>query len=356
MSMRSAFAALVLVTLAACHVMRPSELPLDAEWIAAVKSCRMPEGEPTITHFAHHSWIDLKRGDERSWRRIEITSETSGVRSTDIRPAAARRDVRWGEREVRVLACVSGPNARSVVEQIEQRAGELSQRYADDYIAWPGPNSNTLIADIARSVPGLSVQMHHNAVGKDYPGWIEAGLTSSRTGVHLDTLPLGVALGLREGIELHFLQLTFGLSFWPPRLELPFLPELPWSDRVDYVEHEPPPGTCFVLLFDGGSMTSTGGAEGIDPHSTWRLAAADSDEWVWLEHAPLENGALQELEVREKRYDGEDEIDSTRTVSFVDGRAVLFEGDLEGQRIVIVLEQLPSGQLLPHVDVAPSDS
>jgi hypothetical protein len=244
-----------LLALAGCHVARPSELPLEPAWIVAVKSTRMPDGEPAITHFAHHSWIDVKAGDEQSWERVEVLSESSGVRRMPIGAAVARADRRWHDREVRLLGVLQGDEARAAVERIQGLAGELEQKYRDDYLAWPGPNSNTLLADIASETPELAFLLHHNAVGKDYPGWIAAGITTTRTGVHLDTLPLGFAIGLREGVELHLLQLTFGVSFWPPRLELPFLPEIPWSSSVDTPIVEAPRADQCIWLMDASWMS-----------------------------------------------------------------------------------------------------
>jgi hypothetical protein len=352
-TVRAVVLALCLSATAACRAARPSDLPVDSDWIVAVKSARMPDGEPAVTHFAHHSWIDLKRGDERSWRRIEVLGSGSGVRRRDIGPASARADVRWGDRDVRLLACIDGPDARRIAEAVEARAEELSRRYRDDYRAWPGPNSNTLLADIGREVPGFGFRMHHNAVGKDYPGWIEAGWTSSRTGVHVDTLPVGLALGLQEGIELHLLQLTFGVSLWPPRIQLPFLPEIPWSDDVEVARHEPPPARSFVLLLEDAYMSS--GTEDIDPTvpGTWRIEAVDAEEWHWLEHTWLapdaaHPGGAFAVRVR-SRLDAE-EREEQRIVPLVAGRAEIFRGALEGRTVSITLEALENGGFRANVE------
>ena len=41
--------------------------------------------------------------------------------------------------------------------------------YPHEYRAWPGPNSNTFTAFIAREVPELGLSLPANAVGKDFP-------------------------------------------------------------------------------------------------------------------------------------------------------------------------------------------
>lgn len=229
---------LVLAAVSSCRSPRPSELPTVEPWIVAVKSCRIPDGMPWYARFAQHTWIDVKAGAEDKWQRIEVASASAGVLERDITDSVARRDHRW-EREVRLVQQILGDKARSVAARIHEAAKRHKDTFPAGYHAWPGPNSNTFIDELAEDIPELRFVLHHNAVGKDYPGWFEAGVTASGTGVHVDTLPLGFALGLEEGIELHFLQLTLGLALFPPRLELPFLPEIPWSSTNTSVVRPP---------------------------------------------------------------------------------------------------------------------
>ena len=77
-----------------------------------------------------------------------------------------------------------------------------------------------------RTVPGLSTELHHNAVGKDYTSFMRVGGTVSGTGLAMETPVLGLQLGLLEGLELHLMQLTVGLGIAPPALKLPFVPRL----------------------------------------------------------------------------------------------------------------------------------
>jgi hypothetical protein len=186
---------------------------------------------PWYTRFARHYWIDAKLGSEDRWRRFEVESERSGARCEPITARTARSDWRWSHESVRLCAAIEGERARCIAERLEELTTRLAPGYANGYRAWPGPNSNTIVRELADELPELRFAFEHNAVGKDHASWFDAGWTTSGTGVRADTLPLGAALGLREGVELHLLQLTFGISLWPPRLELPFLPELPWSDE-----------------------------------------------------------------------------------------------------------------------------
>ena len=70
--------------LAACAAPRSSQLAQGDAWIVAVKSCRLPASMPWYTRFAHHTWIDVKRGDEESWIRVEANGGETGVQAGAI--------------------------------------------------------------------------------------------------------------------------------------------------------------------------------------------------------------------------------------------------------------------------------
>jgi len=224
---------LVLALLCACRVARPSELPHDRDWIVAVKSCGIPQSMPWYSRFAEHTWIDMKVGGELAWSRVEVAGKFTGAKEEPISAHAARRDLRWSDEPVRVHAVFFGEEAVQLASRISKLTKELDARYANGgYEAWPGPNSNTFVRELTQQIPELAFAFDHNAVGKDYT-WFDAGLAPSRTGVHVDTWPLGLTLAAQEGLELHLLQLNLGLSFWPPRLKLPFLPAIPWERAPD---------------------------------------------------------------------------------------------------------------------------
>ena len=222
--------ALALIQLAgACAVARPSELPRDEAWVAAVKSAGIPRSMPWYSRFAEHTWVDVKCGDDAHWIRSEVIGAHSGARCNTITAREAYSDWRWSVEAVRVHRVVTGESARRVAERIEAVTAAVDPRYANGgYEAWPGPNSNTFVRELARELPELAFVFDHNAVGKDYT-FFDAGWSPSRTGVSVDTWPLGATLALAEGFELHLLQLTFGMRLWPPRLALPFLPAIPWE-------------------------------------------------------------------------------------------------------------------------------
>lgn len=119
---------------------------------------------------------------------------------------------------------MDGAEARAAIAFIRRRADEYED--SANYRAWPGPNSNSFVDRIGRDCPELAFELEHNAAGKDYA--LRAGPTTTGTGLELESPVLGIQLGLREGVEVHFLQLTWGVSLFPPALKLPLLPRLGW--------------------------------------------------------------------------------------------------------------------------------
>lgn len=219
-SLARAALALVVATIAGCAV-RPSTIEEEAPLIM-LKSVRLPVRDwlPWYSRFAEHTWIDYYHNS--SWHRVEW-DDVEHIVAYDLPPGEAFDDVRW-EREVAVHNSFHGEWAKEAAAKVLSTA--QSYEYATQYTPWPGPNSNSFIDWLARQI-GLSIVMPPSAVGKDYTPWVHAGITSSRSGVELETMLLGAQIGLCEGVEAHVLGLTLGVGLWPPAIKLPFLPAVP---------------------------------------------------------------------------------------------------------------------------------
>lgn len=214
----------------ACRATLPSDLPSPhpTDAIVAIKSAQLSASNPFWRSFAHHSWVDLKRPNSATWERIESGGRI-GILHGDIPAEEANLDHRFGERTVRLLGYATGDDALAVIAHIDATLPTLAPRYATDYTMWPGPNSNTFVRELCADAPSLSFVFDPNALGKDYTGLFTIDTTASGTGLRIDTPILGAALALREGVELHFLQLTLGISLDPPGLSIPFLPQIPFG-------------------------------------------------------------------------------------------------------------------------------
>ena len=127
----------------------------------------------------------------------------------------------WAGNRPEVLLDRRGPDVEALIDQVE--GAILTYPYPDQYRTWPGPNSNTFLAHIARSVPPLGLELPPTAVGKDYlsNGSILAR-TPSGTGLQLSLLGLlGLSLARDEGLEVNLLGLTFGIDPLDFALKLP---------------------------------------------------------------------------------------------------------------------------------------
>jgi hypothetical protein len=167
--------------------------------------------------FAVHSWIVVKHANATAWTRYDVVGWGEPVRTNNW-PA----DGRWfGNRPV-AIADVSGPDAEKLIPRIEMAVANYGFARAGDYRIWPGPNSNSFVAAILRSVPELGISLPPNAVGRDFRDGVYAGLTDSRTGIELNLNGLAaVKVGWVEGIELNLLGLVAGLDLRHPGLKLP---------------------------------------------------------------------------------------------------------------------------------------
>jgi hypothetical protein len=171
--------------------------------------------------FGVHTWIVTKRRGAEYYVRHEVIGW--GVRhgSDAVRVAPGVPDAFWFGSKPKILADFCGPEVEALIDQIE--AAGKRYPYNDRYTVWPGPNSNTFTAFVAREVPALRVDLPPTAIGKDYlVGWNPVARSPSGTGFQLSLGGLaGAMLALEEGLEVNLLGLTFGLDINPPALKLP---------------------------------------------------------------------------------------------------------------------------------------
>jgi hypothetical protein len=212
--------ALLALPFIACAGPRPAEIPRTDAALVVIKTVRLPTNEPWYTRFAEHSWIDMHTEGSATWTRVEANLDPE---VWEIPTAEAFLPTRWG-REVELLAVVEGDAAAASIPLIREEAARVAEGFV--YRAFPGPNSNTYTTRILRGVPGLTAELEHNSVGKDYTPTLSFGATATGDGLHLDTIAVGLSLGYLSGVELHVFGLTAGLGFWPPALKLPILPRI----------------------------------------------------------------------------------------------------------------------------------
>jgi len=168
-----------------------------------------------------HTWISVKSTDAIEFSVYEVIGWRSyrglPVVSISNRPA----DGRWFGATPKLLADIRGQGVDGVIARID--AAAKSYPYPDQYRVWPGPNSNTFTAYVARVVPELKLDLPPTAIGKDFlTGDSVLAAAPSGTGYQFSLFGLfGVLAGKEEGLEVNVLGLTFGVDPADLALKLP---------------------------------------------------------------------------------------------------------------------------------------
>ncbi len=177
--------------------------------------------------FSVHSWIVVRkrsggfdRYDKVGW-------------GPPVRKNAYPADGRWYSNRPDIVHAVRGPAAEELILRVEAAIRSYPHSARGDYRIWPGPNSNSFVAHVLRSVPELGANMPPNAVGRDFvPGLASFAWSPEGAGFHASLGGLvGFAAGARSGLELHFLGLVAGLDIVKPALKIPGF------GRIDLFQH-----------------------------------------------------------------------------------------------------------------------
>ena len=168
-----------------------------------------------------HSWIAVKPTDAPEFRVYEVIGWRARRGMSALAVSNRAADARWFGSAPKIIADVRGDGVDDVIARIDVAA--RAYPHAREYRVWPGPNSNTFTAHVARAVPELKVDLPPTAIGKDYlPNGRLVARSPSGTGVQVSLFGLlGVLVGVEEGVEINVLGLTFGLDAKNPALKLP---------------------------------------------------------------------------------------------------------------------------------------
>lgn len=181
--------------------------------------------------FGVHTWIATKSENATYYTVHHVVGWRLYRNLSVVHSAPGIPDGRWFGNEPELLTELRGEAAARAIPKIIEAVENYP--YANDYAVWPGPNSNTFTAYVARQVPGLSVNLPATAIGKDYP--INGSIidrTPSGTGYQVSLLGLaGLSVARDEGFEVNMLGLSFGLDFFNPALKLPFIGRVGFGSR-----------------------------------------------------------------------------------------------------------------------------
>ncbi|MBU6140734.1 MAG: DUF3750 domain-containing protein [Proteobacteria bacterium] len=175
--------------------------------------------------FSRHTWIATKEKDAKNYLVFHVLLWGTYFGSDGV--VVVQEDLPdrfWYGAKPEIIFSVSGSEAEKIIPQIY--AATKSYPYQKFYRAYPGPNSNTFVSHVIRSIPDLKISLPNNAIGKD---WLcdENGVkffafSESKTGVQFSLYGmLGATFGLIEGIEINIIGLSFGIDFLRPAIKLP---------------------------------------------------------------------------------------------------------------------------------------
>ena len=198
------------------------QAPAPAEYTDAVIQVYAARAARWRGAFGVHTWIAVKPRGADDYTRIEVMGYALRWSGSTVRIRQGSPDGYWFGSKPWLLRDIRGG---ADVDEMIDRLISAAENYPYDkqYRVWPGPNSNTFIATLARQVPELRLELPPTAVGKDYlpNGQIFADAPSD-SGVQLSVRGLlGLMIAAEEGVEMNLLGLTAGVDFSPLAIKLP---------------------------------------------------------------------------------------------------------------------------------------
>ena len=183
--------------------------------------------------FAVHTWVAAKSKGAMRYTRYEVIGWHAGEDQSVVWISTTRAaDAEWYGSPPSVLVDARGAEAETIIEKLPAAIG--SYPHAKRYGMWPGPNSNTFTAHLAREIPELRLSLPSTAIGKDYLGVSQMiARTPSGTGYQLSLLGmLGASVGGDEGLEVNVLGMVFGIDPRHWALKLPGIGRIPDRPQV----------------------------------------------------------------------------------------------------------------------------
>ena len=171
--------------------------------------------------FAVHTWIATKEAGAGQYEVHQVIGWRLNWNAPVRVSIRDYPDRLWYGAKPSVLLDIRGSKAATLIPKV--KAAVNAYPYPMEYRVWPGPNSNTFVAWVARQVPELGLELPVTAIGKDFlaNGEIFARAPSG-SGFQFSVLGLfGLIAAQSEGLELNLLGLSFGIDPLSPALKIP---------------------------------------------------------------------------------------------------------------------------------------
>jgi len=169
---------------------------------------------------ASHAWIVTKEKGADTYNRYDKVGWGSPIRRNHRPP-----DAFWYSNPPQLVKAITGVDAELLIPKVEGAIATYPYAEPGGYQIFPGPNSNTFVAYVLRTVPELGAVLPPHAVGRDYlPDGEFVHVDTDWKDVHVTLRGLiGISAGLRSGFEVHFLGLVAGLDIANPGIKVPAL-------------------------------------------------------------------------------------------------------------------------------------
>lgn len=116
--------------------------------------------------FAVHTWIAAKRTGEPSYTVYEVIGWRQKRGLPALRIERDLPDRYWFGERPRLLKEFRGEGVDSLIAAVDSAA--RAYPWPNTYTAFPGPNSNTFTAWVARRVPALGLHLPFSAIGSGF--------------------------------------------------------------------------------------------------------------------------------------------------------------------------------------------
>ncbi len=116
--------------------------------------------------FAIHTWIAAKHTGEQSYTVYEVIGWRASRGLPALRIEKDLPDRYWYGNKPRLLTDHRGEGVDKLITSVDKAA--RAYPWPDTYVAFPGPNSNTFVAWVARQVPELDLRLPFSAIGSGY--------------------------------------------------------------------------------------------------------------------------------------------------------------------------------------------
>ncbi len=115
---------------------------------------------------AVHTWIAFKPRGAAEYTRYEVMGWGVDRGAPALRVNRTGPDNYWFGSRPDLLVDRRGDGVDAIIAKVETAVAAYP--YPATYRTWPGPNSNTFVAYVARAVPELRLDLPPTAIGKDY--------------------------------------------------------------------------------------------------------------------------------------------------------------------------------------------